>query len=67
MTGGCLFQTAADVKAHRQLQRVETALLHFLPATGGVFRAEHVRRCGGGELPPVQGRAGEGGEGTPGR
>ncbi|GFY59880.1 voltage-dependent T-type calcium channel subunit alpha-1H [Trichonephila inaurata madagascariensis] len=53
--------------AHRELQRVEVALLHIFPASGCVLRAQHVRGGGRGELPPVPGRAGEGGEGPPSR
>ena len=40
-----------------------TTLLHLFPALGRLLRAQHVRRCGGGELPQVSRRAGEGGEG----
>ncbi|GFX27928.1 histone-lysine N-methyltransferase SETMAR [Trichonephila clavipes] len=53
--------------AHRELQRVEVALLHIFPASGCVLRAQHVRGGSRGELSPVPGRAGEGGEGPPSR
>ena len=29
------------------------AVLHLVPVAGRLLRAEHVRRCGGGELSPL--------------
>ena len=43
-----------------------TPLLRLLPAPGWLLRPQHVRRSGRGELPPVPGGAGEGGESGPG-
>ena len=37
------------------------AVLHLVPAAGGVLRAEHVRERGGGELPQVPREPGDGG------
>ena len=49
-----------------ELQRVAPDLLHLFPAPRRLLRAQHVRRRRGGEFPPVQGRAGERGEGCEG-
>lgn len=56
--------------AHYELQPLDAALLHLLPADRGLLRAQHVRGRGGGELPqvpaPPGGRRGQaqGGEET---
>lgn len=34
-------------------------VLHIIHTVGRIFRPEHVRRCRGGEFPPVSGRAGK--------
>ena len=51
-----------NFSASSKLQRMATCLLHFVPFVCWLLRAEHVRGRGGGELPPVQGGAGAGGE-----
>ena len=49
---------------------MDAALFHLFPADCGLLRAQHVRGCGGGELPqvpaPPGGRGGQaqGGEET---
>lgn len=40
-----------------------SVILHFIPASRWFLCPQHVRRSGGGKLPPVQGGAGKGGEG----
>ena len=50
--------------APRELQRVAAYLLHLVPPPGRIFRPQHVCGRGGGELPPMSGRAGEGGAGA---
>lgn len=58
------------VSAENELQPVDAAVLHLLPADRGILRAEHVCGRGGGELPqvpaPPGGRGGQaqGGEET---
>jgi len=48
--------------ASDELQRVASVVLHLVPATGRLLRAQHVRRRSGGELSQVSGASGEGGE-----
>ena len=43
---------------------METPLLHLIPSLCGVLRPEHVCWSCGGELPQMQRRVGEGGEGS---
>ncbi len=58
------------VSAENELQPMDAAVLHLLPADRGLLRAQHVRGRGGGELPqvpaPPGGRGGQaqGGEET---
>ena len=58
-----LLSPLLHVTATAELQRVETDLLHLVPAAGWILRSQHVCRCGGGELPQMPGVAGEGREG----
>ena len=58
--GRCWAGQAAEAK----LQRMASRLLHIFPPSRWLLCLEHVRRSGCGELPPMQGGAGEGGEGA---
>jgi len=62
-----LLKTDSDetnlIPAHRELFRVEIVVFHRVHTIGGFLRAEHVRRCGGGEFSQMprgtrEGRAG---------
>lgn len=44
---------SVSVPARIELQPMDAAVLHLFPAHRGLLRAQHVRWCGGGELPQV--------------
>lgn len=47
--------------ADHQQQPLDAAVLHFFPAYRQLLCAQHVRWCGGGELPQVPSAPGGGG------
>lgn len=53
----------APPPAHHEPQPLDAAILHLVPAHCGLLCPEHVRWCGGGELPQVS--AAPGGRGGP--
>lgn len=53
----------ASLTAPEELQPLDAPVLHLLPAHRQLLCAQHVRGCGGGELPQVP--AAPGGRGGP--